>query len=413
MHLVLVTYGTDGDTRPMLALARGLQAAGHQVRLIGDESGADLAAAEGVEFTALPGSLKQIMESDTNLNKAMRSGRVGLGEVARTARRTARDWLPVIDAAAAEADVIIGSSVAVYHAISVGESRGIPRFAAGFQPYLPTADWPPTLLGVTGTPRWLNRPLTAAVNRLIWLSIRAAVNAGRSRLGQPRVWREWSDYSALGAWSPTLVSTPTDWATDRRGHRLTVTGDWPLRSDSFTPSAELADFLAGGDPPLFVGFGSMTGFGQETSLVHAVVTAAAGRRLLLSSGWAALGRDSLPDNVFVLGHTPHDWLFPRCAAVLHHCGAGTTHTAARAGVATVPVPIVADQPFWAGRLQALGLATPPVDRHRLDVHSIAAAITAATSPQMRDRADEVAQVMAAEDGVGKAVAAIESAVACG
>lgn len=412
MRVVLVTYGSDGDTVPMVALARGLSAAGHDVRLLADESGAALAAAHDVAYDALPGSIRQVMESDGLVNASMRRGRLRPTDFARAARVVAGDWLARIDAAAADADVIVGSSVAVYHAISVGESRGIVRFAAGFQPYLPTAEWPSVLSGVTRLPRVANRPFTAAINRLLWLSMRGPLNAGRARLGQPPIGREWLDYPALGAWSPSLVPTPADWATHRDGHRLTVTGDWRLPRGSATPPQDVAAFLAAGEAPLYVGFGSMTGFGQEARLAEAILAAADGRRVLLATGWAGLGqpgRRVLRKNVLAIGPTPHEWLFPRCAAVVHHCGAGTSHSAARAGVGTIPVPIVADQPFWAKRLRLAGVAAAPIDRHHPRVADIAQAIEVATGPAVRERAAALAVRLAAEDGIAAAVAAIESA----
>lgn len=155
----------------------------------------------------------------------------------------------------------------------------------------------------------------------------------------------------------------------------------------------------------------MMGFGNEADLVDLLVRAADGRRVLLSAGWAGLGSRRLPEGVHVIGATPHDWLFPRCAAALHHCGAGTSHSAARAGVPTVPVPIVADQPFWAARLRDLGIATEPVDRRRPDESRIQASIAEATAAPMRERAAAVAARMASEDGVSTAVEAIERLVA--
>ena len=413
MRVLLVTFGSDGDTRPMVALACGLRAAGHRVRLLADRSGAALAEAAGVEFSPLGGDIRAAMTSDDAAGATMRRGRIGMTDFARAARLQTTEWLGQIDAAAADADVIVGSSIAVYHALSVGETRGIVRVAAGFQPYLPTREWPPVLPGITGTPRWLNRPLTEGVNRAMWWSMKRPLNKARVALGQPPVRRQWPDYPALGAWSPTLAPVPADWEQHRWSGRLTVTGDWPLLSETlpseeWTPPDELADFLAAGDPPVYVGFGSMIGFGDEDRLVSALLDAADGRRVLLAAGWAGLGTGvTARHDVHVVGHVPHSWLFPRCAAVVHHCGAGTSHSAVRAGVPTVPVPIAADQKFWAARLRLLGVATPVIDRHRIEPTRIRAALTEATGPGMRARAEKASAVLAAEDGVGTAVATIE------
>ena len=212
-----------------------------------DASGERLA--EGVEFTALSGNIRATM-TDASGAATMRRGRPRLSEFATIARTQTQGWLPQITEAAEGVDAILGASIAVYHALSVGSERGIPRIAVGFQPYLPTADWAAPLLGITRTPRWLNRPLSGLANRVAWATMRRPLNAGRAELGQPPVRRDWRDYPALGAWSPTLAPTPGDWASHRDGARLTVTGDWPLATGPFTPPEDLATFLDAGEPPL-------------------------------------------------------------------------------------------------------------------------------------------------------------------
>ncbi|WP_369679462.1 glycosyltransferase, partial [Burkholderia ubonensis] len=105
-------------------------------------------------------------------------------------------------------------------------------------------------------------------------------------------------------------------------------------------------------PPVYVGFGSMAGF-DRASLTDALVTALDGRRALFYPGWSGIDTSALPKHVFVVGDTPHRWLFPRTSMVIHHGGSGTTHSAARAGVPSVVVPFAGDQFFWANRLQRL------------------------------------------------------------
>lgn len=109
-----------------------------------------------------------------------------------------------------------------------------------------------------------------------------------------------------------------------------------------------------------------------------------------------------------VGHVPHDWLFSRCSAVVHHCGAGTSHQAARSGVPAIPLPFTADQPFWATRLHALGIASAPLNPRKLTGEQVRKARDQATSPSTRERARGVAQRMAAEpDGVATAIERVQ------
>jgi sterol 3beta-glucosyltransferase len=104
-------------------------------------------------------------------------------------------------------------------------------------------------------------------------------------------------------------------------------------------------------------------------------------------------------SVLSIGEVPHDWLFPRMAAVVHHAGAGTTAAGLRAGVPAVPVPVLADQPFWANRLHALGAATAPIPLSRLTADRLAGALRAVlTDPHFAARAQAVSARLASEDG---------------
>ena len=106
--------------------------------------------------------------------------------------------------------------------------------------------------------------------------------------------------------------------------------------------------------------------------------------------------------MFVLDDTPHDWLFPRTALVVHHGGAGTTHAAARAGVPSVVVPFAGDQFFWAQRLAAQGIAVS-CPAARLDGARLTQAVEAARRAAMREQAAQVGRAMRDEDGVRTAV----------
>ena len=171
------------------------------------------------------------------------------------------------------------------------------------------------------------------------------------------------------------------------------------------PAPELQAFLDAGEPPVYVGFGSMAGRNPE-QLAGLTIEALArsGQRGLLLTGWGGLRADQVPDHVFVVDSAPHSWLFPRMAAVVHHGGAGTTAEGLRAGVPNVIVPFVFDQPFWGARVKALGLGPAPIPQKKLTADRLAHAIRSAVTDQtMRQRASLCGQAIRAEDGIGNAV----------
>ncbi|GAB2870461.1 hypothetical protein GCM10027074_42580 [Streptomyces deserti] len=159
---------------------------------------------------------------------------------------------------------------------------------------------------------------------------------------------------------------------------------------------------------MFIGFGSMAaGQGERLSELVAGAVKRAGERAVVQAGWANLS--GCGADVLAIGDVPHDWLFPRVAAVVHHAGAGTTGAGLRAGVPAVPIPVMADQPFWASRLCELGVAPRPVPFQGLTAAALGNAITACLSePAHRSRAAELAHGIAAEDGTASLLARIGS-----
>jgi UDP:flavonoid glycosyltransferase YjiC (YdhE family) len=263
------------------------------------------------------------------------------------------------------------------------------------------------LLGGRSVGRFGNRAVTATANFVSQALYAGPVRALRQRLGLPhepiRTLRRWQDggrHPTFHGFSTAVVPRPADWRP-----QLEVVGYWwPAHPPGWTPPAELTDFLAAGPPPVFIGFGSM-GPGQGTRLSGPVLEAVrrARVRAVVQAGWAGLHVAS--DDVLTIGEAPHDWLFPRVAAVVHHCGAGTSAAGLRAGVPAVPVPVLADQPFWADRLHRLGAAAAPIPLPRLTADRLAAGLRdATTNPHRAARAQALGARLRAEDGSGRVLA---------
>lgn len=198
------------------------------------------------------------------------------------------------------------------------------------------------------------------------------------------------------------------------GDRIQVTGYWFLEQPKdWQPSAALQDFLAAASPPVYIGFGSMSGENpiQFTKIIIEALKQTDQRGILLT-GWGGLAQMDLPDRVFLLDSAPHDWLFPKMAAIIHHGGAGTTAAALKAGVPSVVVPFFGDQPFWGDRAYQLGTSPAPIHKTELTVDRLVRAITTAvTDVKMRQQAKAIAKEIRAEDGVKQAVTAMDRYIA--
>ena len=212
----------------------------------------------------------------------------------------------------------------------------------------------------------------------------------------------------LYGYSPSVLPRPVDW---RPG--IEVTGYWwPARPTDWQPSRELEAFLDDGPPPVFVGFGSLMRGERDAARLSEMVRKAlrsAGARGVVQAGWAGL--DVSGADMMTLGDVPHDWLFERVAAVVHHCGAGTAAAGLRAGVPAVGVPVAGDQPFWARRLCELGVSPSPIPHKRLNPDRLSAAVRAVLSDKaIQANAQRIAVTVATEDGAGRVVSVVEGAL---
>ena len=197
--------------------------------------------------------------------------------------------------------------------------------------------------------------------------------------------------------SPALIPKPKDWA-----HHISISGFFFLSlAQNYTPDPALAAFLAEGEPPVYIGFGSIV-VDDPNAMTKMIFEAVklTGRRALVSKGWGGLGADELgiPEGVFMLGNCPHDWLFKQVAAVVHHGGAGTTAAGIAAGRPTVVIPFFGDQPFWGAMTAKAGAGPLPIPYKDLTAEKLAAAIREALKTESLERAQELSQKISSERG---------------
>ncbi|CAL8472198.1 g11740 [Coccomyxa elongata] len=205
--------------------------------------------------------------------------------------------------------------------------------------------------------------------------------------------------------SPTLVPRPSDWPRDL----IDIVGFFCLdgSKSNYKPSQELADFLARKDKPVYFGFGSLV-VEKPQELTRKILKALAqtGQSAIISKGWGKLGTlpdEPTPPNVLVIDSVPHDYLFPRCAAVVHHGGAGTTASGLVAGCPTTIIPFFGDQAFWGEATRRAGVGPKPIPIDAFSRHKLVHALKFMARPEVKRRALKLAAKMRKEDGVARGV----------
>lgn len=418
MKVSLYSYGTRGDIQPFVALAHALREAGHEPLLVVPDSSASLAALYGLPCRPIFDGMKAVLD-DPEVRAAMENNFQGVrGKLLaiRLVRQTTPLLRQVLDEMAA---VPAGDADAVVHPINLpvqhlAERLGVPSVAVGLQPgWVPTSSFPSPSVPFR-IPRVLNRA-SYRLSRLALMGLnRAAARWRTETLGLPRRPHQGDALQApdgepvtvLQAFSPRMLPGSANYPPT-----IHTTGSWFLpAADTWSPSPELSAFLEADDPMVSIGFGSMAGT-DPVRVGRTVVEAVrlAGVRAVLISGWG--GIDTGADHrVLAVDHVPHDWLFPRMSANVHHGGGGTSAAALASGRPQVVCPFIADQPFWGSQMYAAGVAPAPLPQRQLTATSLAAAIRQAVEDaDLITSAAALGGEIRAENGVGKAVDMIEAA----
>lgn len=415
----LVSWGTEGDLRPFLALARALRARGHEVELV-------FTGIEGKDLTGLTQGLG--VETHFADDGYFVRNREHLARLAQKSFHAAPEKQfelilsdlmdpvePVMLAAArglaSRSDVVVSHFLAHPAAAAAAEHHK-PFVMVALQPVFSSRFYPPAGMPALG---WLNALTWLLADHVMRRGMQPRMNRTRAACGLPAVKRFapatlGDPHKVLVAVSPALFPRPSDWDA-----RIEVTGFFGLEgaSTTWTPEPHVAAFLDA-EPPVFLSFGSMFGL-DDRQTMESVSTFAEALTLAKTRGIVQAPADVVArapkrENVSYLVRAPHVALFPRCSAIVHHGGAGTTMSAVLAGKGSVVVPHAADQFYWADVLHARGVAAEPLRRPKLTAPALASRIRAVLDdPGVVPRATTLADALRSEDGTGHAVVAIERA----
>ncbi len=428
----MTVIGTHGDVQPFVALAMTLRRRGYEVVLGSSDDFEGFITAHGIEFYSLGGDIQAFLRRssfDSAMTKSMvlyapgllRDGQKILKEAARRAWEMAQN-----------ADAIVFQNATTF-CIDIAEALGIPALVAQFQPLNPTDEFPyygydwrpvdPWFTRFSREPFAKSPSFDPVINKLSYVVQKAQQSywdsprdtLRRSILGL-RAKKKGGFYTdargvplpALHAYSPSISPAPGDWPETN-----IITGFWRLDDISgWTPSPEFQDFLAKGDKPIYLGFGSMSWGAQRNTEIITKALTQWGGRAVISKGWGGLRPEMLPDTVFAIDAAPHSKLFEYMKAVVHHGGAGTTHTGLYAGLPTFAVPQFFDQPYWGQLLYELGVGPKPVKLRKLTAQILASALDdLGSTPAYERAARDLSERLKLEDGTNYAVDVIEETIA--
>lgn len=408
MRIVIIAPGSRGDVQPYIALGKGLQNAGHSIRLVSHSNFETLVTSYGLEFWSFGNDVRDAVEN-SEMQELTEKGNFLLlmVKMAKEAEREALRFAEGGLQAAQGMDVVLAGIGGLFIGSAIAEKLNIPLVQAYVFPFTPTKDFSSVL--TPKLPAFLNRASHHLARQIMWQGFRSADTIARKEvlrispapfLGSYKS-KSTQNMPVLYGFSPSVISAPSDW-----DHNTHITGYWFTdETEDWQPPTALLDFLRSGSPPVYIGFGSMSNRNPEQTadLVIQALEMTKQRAILLS-GWGGLQKNNVPDSIFMIDSIPHSWLFPRVSAVVHHGGASTVAAGLRAGVPSIVIPFFGDQPFWGQRIADLGVGTKPIPRKKLTAEKLANAIReAVTNQEMRQNAQRLGKQIQAEDGIKSAV----------
>ncbi len=390
MTLTIFTAGSRGDVAPYAALGSALREAGHDVRLVTHRLFQELVEDHGLEFAPMPGNPRTYVE-DSRWSSRLKSSRLATLRALRIAlERLTRDLTTTdLEGMCGDADAVLFTYTAPF-GLRAARELGLPHSCVTNRPVHSTRAFPDPIL-------FPGRRFGPAANRRSYGVGDRVLRRPMRRLACPVVY----------GFSPTVLPRPADWPADAH-----VAGWWDSAAAEAELAPEIQDFLAAGEPPVLVGFGS-TPVARPERLWDAVLAAAreTGVRLIIVMGWSGdvgLPRDE--PGVLVTGEVPYGALLPHVRAFVHHGGTGTTHFGLSVGKPSLAVWLMSDQPFWGHRIAALGAGPAPIAQRRVSAGALTRAFQVLCDDRTEIAARSVGESMSSEDGLASGVRMVERAL---
>ena len=407
-------FGSAGDVLPFVWLGRLLRERGHRVTIITAVVFADFVQATGLNFVGI-GTQEEF--DDILKNPEVWSGVRGPEIIFKMAGdSTARQFEAIREALPDLRSALLIAPGTAFGARLAREKLGIPLISVNLQPvcYLSLTETPimgPHLAWVSRMPRWLKRILFHLPNPIDGRAgpgVRAACQGQGVTPPRELYWDWFHSPDGNLALFPEWFSRPQpDWPANVHQHSFPLED---LGAEQAVPPA-LEQFLAGTKPVLFTA-GSANRHGAEFFAAAVRSCVARGRRGILATRYLDQLPASLPPEVCAVEYVPFGRVLPRCSAIVHHGGIGTTAQGLAAGVPQVLMPMAHDQPDNAARLVRLGVARSLPPRVFNSANLGGALDSLLGDPGVQVAADGLKEKLRADRATDKLISWIESRVRC-
>ena len=411
MKITMIALGSTGDVRPFILLGKELSSRGHAITIAAFSRFARDVSEAGFRFFPLCG------DAESFISRVMQPGSNALTylpHVERELKHVAPLLISDLCQSCEDTDALICNFFgSVYY--SIAEKYNIPCIQTYYFPMDPNREIPMSTFRNQRMAPWMNLAsykmgyflLGTAEKHFLntWrkensLSLRKPDTAPDYRIGSHIV-------PVVYAISPQFIPRPKEW-----NEHIYMSGFWfDDHPEPWSPPESLQQFLSSGSQPVYIGFGSMKNK-YVSRLLTVVLRAlhATGIRAVIATGWNGRNLKSTRQ-VYFIDYIPHDWLFPKVLAVVHHGGAGTTAAGLRYGRPTLILPFGGDQSFWGYHIHRSGCGPRPIPCQRVSVENLTKALLKLVGkPEYRLTAEKLGEAIRQENGTCRAADLIEKEI---
>lgn len=401
--ILIITFGSRGDSQPLLALAKELQNLGKKVLFMGPESTKVMASKYQVPFSPLSGDpeailnsplCKEILQSKQYEKfREMKEWQESYGKIGEEVLVQAKDK-----------DLLISVAGIAGNAWAVHKKTGIPLIIFPLHPFFPTGkfgyiaeDADPmrsdSVLNIKSWKEGFKKTLSFFSPVLTKYSKEWNVDVPQGEFG---FWEELFQKKigiCCGISKKAIGGRPEDWPEN-----VQISKFFDLQETDAKLDTEILEFLEKdkSKKPIFLSFGSMAFADPEVLKKLAIgIAKDLGKRVILSAGWVDLKSQNIENNkdILLIKGAPYFLLFPLCDLIIHHGGSGTTGAALAAGVPQVIVPFFADQPFWGEMMHKIGVASKPLSYFSIKENEILERVKFCDQEIIRERAKDIKKEM--------------------
>ena len=399
MKILLVTRGSQGDVLPYLAVAEELRRRGHEVTLNVPSLFEASVKSYGFRYVLQPFDDIKGMIDDAGQKKQ------GFRPFLKWTRAVIDTQFEQLPSLVKQHDLVISTN-SEFAAPSIAEYCEKPLIRTGYAPLLPSKHIRPATLPFQ-RPNPLLPPalLWKVMNRLTNLMVKETINKQRQQLGMTPIvnfgYHAGSHSLNYLMYSPQIGETDPDWPFPWEIGGYCFNDSFSYEEPAYQTLLRFVE--SGSDPILFFTLGSCSAKdGHRFCQMLLESCRKLGFRLLIGSGWSQTGIQlQTNDRLFLITQPlPHHLLLSHCQGVIHHGGCGTTHSVARAGKPQLLTPLLLDQPYWAYRVERLGIGPSALRIGKATQREVDRKVEQLmTDSNLQRQAEQLGQKIRAEQGV--------------